>query len=145
MSKTESVPQVNDICRIAKGTTITGVIISSSDIRIDGNFDGNLHTKGKLVVGESSKIKGKIFCQSCDIWGNLEGELYVEEILNLKAKSSMAGMLKCTRLGIEVGANLNGTCNMINKEMDNKFVDEVFHPGKPAAQPADTQQRPAGK
>ena len=60
MAKMEMDNQSNDICRISKGTTITGIITSTSDIRIDGVFEGTIYTKGKLVVGESSKIKGSV-------------------------------------------------------------------------------------
>ena len=37
--------------RIEKATTITGNIISETDLRIDGNMDGTVTTKGKIIIG----------------------------------------------------------------------------------------------
>ena len=85
MAKTEIIPQTNELCRISKGTKITGVITSSADIRIDGTFEGTVYTKGKLVIGEAANIKGKVFAQSCDIWGHVEGDIFMEDIINFKA------------------------------------------------------------
>ncbi|MDG2362849.1 MAG: polymer-forming cytoskeletal protein, partial [Flavobacteriales bacterium] len=39
------------INRIVEGTQIEGTINSDSNLRIDGEFKGNLVTKGRLVVG----------------------------------------------------------------------------------------------
>lgn len=122
MSKIENTPQVNEICRISKGTKITGVISSSSDIRIDGTFEGDIYTTGKLVVGESSLIKGRIACQSSDIWGKVEGHIFVDENLTLKSSAIFKGALKVSKLCIEMGVIFNGTCDMINHD---QFVDFV--------------------
>lgn len=136
MAKTEQMPQSNDICRISKGTSINGVITSTSDIRIDGKFEGTIYTKGKLVVGESSIIKGKIFCNSCDLWGQVQGELFIEDLISLKDKSSLTGILKTPRLGIEVGAIFNGQCNIITKDQYRKYLSEVV------ALPKEEQPKP---
>lgn len=135
MAKMEMDNQSNDICRISKGTTITGIITSTSDIRIDGVFEGTIYTKGKLVVGESSKIKGSVLCGSCDLWGSVEGEIYVEELINLKNKSVLTGSLKTPKLGIEVGAIFNGNCNIITKDQFNKYLNEIV--------PLPAQSRPS--
>lgn len=137
MAKQEIIPQSNDICRISKGTSIVGTITSSSDIRFDGALDGTVYTKGKLVIGESSKIKGKVFCNSCDLWGNVDGEVYVEDLINLKSNSVLSGSLKSPKVGIEVGAIFNGMCNIITKEAYSKYLHEVValpaKEGAPAA------------
>lgn len=125
MAKIDMDNQSNDICRISRGTTITGVITSTSDIRIDGVFEGTVYTKGKLVIGESSKVKGKVLCGSCDLWGMVEGEIYVEDLINLKNKSTLTGSLKAPKLGIEVGAIFNGNCNIITKDQFNKYLSEI--------------------
>ena len=115
MAKAEIIPQANELCRISKGTRITGVMTSSADIRIDGIFEGTVYTKGKLVIGEAANVKGKIFCQNCDLWGHAEGEIYIEDIINFKAP----------KLGIEVGTIFNGSCHIITKEEYNKFLNDV--------------------
>ncbi len=68
MSKVESVTQVNEVNRISVGTEFRGKLISSCDIRIDGYFEGDLNTTGKLVIGESGKLICNVISRSCDIW-----------------------------------------------------------------------------
>ena len=107
MSKDVSVQQVNDICRISHSTTLSGEMVSASDIRIDGKFTGKLYTKGKLVIGERALIEGVVVCNSADIWGEMKGEIFVESALSLKAKSVYTGAVKSSKVGIEMGAIFN--------------------------------------
>lgn len=130
----ESVPQVNEICRISRTTEITGDLISSSDIRIDGKFSGNIHTKGKLVVGESAHVNGKIVCQSADIWGDVKGDIFVEECMTLKATGKFEGVLKSFKICVEMGAVINGSCNIITPEEFKKLSGELFPEKKQTVQ-----------
>ena len=41
----------NTLNVIGKGTTITGDIDTSNDIRIDGKLEGNLFCKAKVILG----------------------------------------------------------------------------------------------
>lgn len=150
MAKTEIIPQTNELCRISKGTKISGVMTSSADIRIDGMFEGTVYTKGKLVIGEAATIKGKLFAQSCDIWGHVEGDIFIEDVVNFKANSNMTGSLKAPKLSIEVGVIFNGSCNIITKEEYSKYLHEVPElnkeaAAKPAAGPAVQNKAAAAK
>lgn len=121
----------NEICRISKGTIITGTLTSLSDIRIDGNFEGTIHTKGKLVIGESSKIKGKVFCRNCDMWGSVDGNIFIEDVINMKAHSILTGSLKAPKIGIEIGTIFNGQCNIITPEEYKKHLQDELKNFKP--------------
>lgn len=133
MAKNEIIPQTAELSRISKGTRMTGLMTSSADIRIDGTFDGTVYTKGKLVIGEAANIKGSIYAQSCDIWGHMEGDIFIEDIINFKANSNFKGNLKTPRLSIEVGVVFNGTCSIISKEEYSKHLHEVPELNKEAA------------
>ncbi|MEI8113043.1 MAG: polymer-forming cytoskeletal protein [Bacteroidia bacterium] len=104
---------------IAKGTQITGDILSDGDIRIDGEVTGNLDTKGRLVIGESGKLEGEIRCKSCEIAGNHKGKLFIGELLSLKASSNVTGDIITGKLSIEPGAYFAGTCTMSNESDNN--------------------------
>lgn len=133
MAKTEIIPQTAELSRISKGTRVTGVMTSSADIRIDGTFEGIVYTKGKLVIGEAAGIKGKIFAQSCDIWGHVEGDIFIEDLVNFKANSNFSGSLRTPRLSIEVGVVFNGSCSIISKEEFSKHLREVSELSKEEA------------
>ena len=110
MAKTEPVVNVNSISRISAGTVIKGEILSPTDIRIDGTFEGRVQSKGRVVVGESATIKGDIVCENIDLWGKVEGNLFVKDTLSLKEGCVVDGNLHIRRLAVELGATFNGNC-----------------------------------
>ena len=140
MAKTEPVVNVNSISRISAGTVIKGEIISPTDIRIDGSFEGRVQSKGRVVIGETATIKGDIVCDNVDLWGKVEGNLFVKDTLSLKEGCVVSGNLHIRRLSVELGATFNGNCKTITEAEFDKLagVDAVAQP-KPA-QPQPAQQ-----
>lgn len=124
MSKTELAPQANEICRISRGSKVKGILTSSSDIRIDGTFEGHICTKGKLVVGDDATVDGQVIAQSLDLWGKMKGEILVEESVTLKSSASFEGLLKTSKICIEMGAVFNGPCSIISSEEFAKLSKE---------------------
>ena len=103
---------MDNINRIVEGTVIDGVIRSESSLRIDGEFKGELITKGRLVVGPKGKVKGTVHCLCCDVEGTLEGEVTVLELLAMKSTSTVQGDLYYGQLSVEAGAKALGTFRM---------------------------------
>lgn len=97
---------------INAGTEIKGDIISSGDIRFDGTLNGNLVTEGKIVVGDTGRVKGEIRCKNSDIAGEIEGKIFVNELLSLKATAKVLGDIQAGKLAIEPGCTFTGTCTM---------------------------------
>lgn len=133
MAKTETTLNVNSISRISAGTVIKGEILSPGDIRIDGTFEGKLQSKGRVVIGETAVIKGDIFCDNIDLWGKVEGNLYVKETLALKEGCTVNGNLHIKRLSVELGAVFNGNCRTITEAEFGKLTGAQVAV-KPAAQ-----------
>jgi len=107
---------------IGSGTSINGDVVSTGDLRIDGNLTGNLNTKAKLVLGAPGKILGEIYCKNSEISGQIDGKITVEELLILKSTAKIYGDIITSKLSIEPGAVFTGTCNMggnLNKESQN--------------------------
>ncbi|MDR1023937.1 MAG: polymer-forming cytoskeletal protein [Prevotellaceae bacterium] len=115
MGKSQEVETIsNGFNRICAGTTFTGNILASSDIRIDGVLEGNVTTKGKFVVGETGHIKGDIICKNADILGKVNGKIAASEFLALKSTANITGDITMPQICIEVGAKFVGYCNMAN-------------------------------
>ena len=122
--ETES-PEINII---RKGTEIKGDITCAGDIRIDGSLQGSLISEGKLVVGATGVIDGKVTCKNADVSGKIKAKLVVKELLQLKASANILGDINTNKLSIEPGANFTGTCNMgsVVKDMHHGGKREVF-------------------
>ncbi len=137
MAKSETTLNVNSISRISAGTVIKGEIHSPTDIRIDGTFEGKVYSKGRVVLGDSAIIKGDIICDNIDLWGKVEGNVYVKDTLSLKEGCVMNGNLNIRRLAVELGATFNGNCRTITEAEFNKLVGVQTQPAVPtSAKPA---------
>ena len=110
MSK--SAPDSGTVNIIGAGTSIEADVVSSGDIRIDGNLKGTLKTRGKLVVGPSGSVEGEVSCQNADVSGNVRGKLTVTDLLALKATAKVNGEITTGKLAIEPGADFSGSCSM---------------------------------
>ena len=115
MAQKETVVNANAISRISAGTIIKGEILSPCDIRIDGTFEGKIQSKGRVVIGESALIKGDIICDSIDLWGKVEGNVFVKDTLSLKQGCTVNGNLNVRKLSVELGSIFNGNCRMITE------------------------------
>jgi cytoskeletal protein CcmA (bactofilin family) len=114
MNETDNSAAVN---LISQGTEITGDIKSTGDIRIDGILNGNMVTKGKVVIGPTGRVKGEVECKNSEVSGVIEGKISVTQLLNLKASSKINGTIVTSKLSIEPGALFTGNCSM--KDGDN--------------------------
>lgn len=98
--------------QIAAGTTLVGEVKSDGVFRMDGTLTGNLTTKGKLVVGPTGRIDGEITVKSAEILGEVNGKIYVEEQLVLRATAKVTGEVYTAKLSIEAGATFSVQCDM---------------------------------
>ena len=112
-SQTNSL-NANSVSRISAGTVVKGEIQSPYDLRVDGTFEGKIQTKGRVVIGESAVIKGDIICENIDLWGKVEGNLFVKDTLALMEGCQVTGSLNIKRLSVELGSTFNGNCRMIS-------------------------------
>lgn len=112
------------INRIVEETRFKGEIECESNIRIDGSFEGELTTKGRLVVGPQGKVEGTIRCQNCEVEGTLTGQIAVDELLSLKSSAAVEGEVHYGQLSIEPGAKMAGNLHMGNKVKDLKQRDQ---------------------
>lgn len=135
----EPIVDVNDVSHISAGTVIKGEISSLNDIRIDGTVEGKIYSKGKIVVGESSVVTGSLLCTNVDLWGKMEGDIYVKDTMTLNGAASVNGNINVRKFQVEMGAQINGTCHMISEADYEKFVADVVKtpaPGSAKAQKA---------
>lgn len=142
MAKVETSVNVNSVSRISAGTVIKGEITSPNDIRIDGLFEGKVVSKSRVVIGESANVKGDIVCENIDLWGKVEGNLYVKDTLALKDGSNMNGNLHIRRLLVELGATFNGACKTITESEFDKITGNAAQASSKTQQPLPQPQHP---
>lgn len=111
MSKNNEV-QTTGHNNINEGTSITGDVKASRDIRIDGFLNGKMDVNGKVVIGNSGKIEGDVKCKNIDVSGRIEGNLIASEMVNLKSTAVILGNITTDKITVEPGAKFTGSCKM---------------------------------
>ncbi|MDN5212865.1 polymer-forming cytoskeletal protein [Fulvivirgaceae bacterium BMA12] len=98
-----------------KGSTFTGTIDSSENIRVDGKIIGTINAKAKVVAGPESLIEGNIHAERAEISGEIKGDIEVTDILILRASAKIHGDITTDKLIMDEGASFNGKCNVGEK------------------------------
>ena len=99
---------------IALGTKLEGTISLESDIRIEGEINGNINASSKVIVGQTGVVTGNIVCDNIDIMGTVVGDIFADSLLSLKSTANVRGNLNTSVLAIAPNALFEGTCKTIN-------------------------------
>jgi len=119
---------------IESSTKIVGEIVSKADFRIDGVIEGNITTTGKVVVGKSGKISGKLNCSNADISGSISGQIQISETLSLMSESYIQGDITTAKLSVEEGAQVDATIVMKTGKQLKAVESESANDKKPEAE-----------
>ena len=142
----ETNTNLNDVSRLSEGTVFKGEIVTPNDIRIDGQVEGSIKSKGRIVVGENAKVNGDIICTNADFSGTMsKGTFYVQETLSLKPGSSVDGDLRYKRLQVDLDAKFNGNCRVLSEKEFEQVAktDAVNAPVQPKPAPKAEEDAPA--
>ena len=119
---------------IESSTKIVGDIVSKADFRIDGLVEGNITTTGKVVVGKSGKISGKLNCSNADVSGSISGQIEISETLSLMSESYIQGDITTAKLSVEEGAQVDATIVMKTGKQLKAVESETANDKKPEAE-----------
>ena len=97
---------------ISRGTILEGNIKTPGNLRIEGRVIGNLITKSKAALAQSSYVDGNILAKNAEVAGEVKGKVEVSEMLILKPTCIIHGEIITNKLIVESGATFNGGCTM---------------------------------
>jgi cytoskeletal protein CcmA (bactofilin family) len=99
---------------ISKETKIIGNINALGNIRVEGAVEGAVHSKAKIILGDSSMVKGNLHSDEAEISGSVDGDVFCTGLLVLKKTALIKGNIVTPKIVIENGAIFNGKCQMTN-------------------------------
>jgi len=108
-----------------EGVECKGKITNHGNIRIDGRFEGEINTKGSLLVGHQAMIEAKVKAGSVESEGTIIGDITAKTNVRLKSTAMVDGELKTPQLFIEDGAILHTpwTLRIKNAKISGRQVD----------------------
>lgn len=115
---------------IGEGMTIEGKLTFNDTVKIDGTFNGEIDSKGTLVVGETGYVKGQIKVGSAIVTGEIKGTLEATTRVEIKAPGKMFGDITTPNLIIGEGVIFEGNCIMVKRDHAPEELPAVVVYGK---------------
>jgi cytoskeletal protein CcmA (bactofilin family) len=97
---------------IGADATFKGEMSFESGLRLEGKFEGQLKSKGKLTVGKNAQLTGETTVGSASIEGQLKGNVTGSDRVELTSSAQVLGDIRSPRLIIAEGATLVGNVNV---------------------------------
>lgn len=110
--KEEKLPVEDKIIDVETGMQGNVKFTGPINLRISGNFEGELEMKGTLTIGENANVKvGTIIGENVIIQGKVKGGIICNR-LELSRTAMLIGNVETASLIIAEGAVLKGKCQM---------------------------------
>jgi cytoskeletal protein CcmA (bactofilin family) len=114
---------------VGEGTVFEGTLRAESNVNVSGRVVGKLIVNGRAVISQSGRVEGELRATNAAIGGTIEGEIFVEERLELESTAHVDGSIQTDRLVVEEGAIFTGSCKM----GDAIDTDDIMPPAKSAS------------
>ena len=101
-----------DISILSEGVKFEGKLSSNGNVRVDGEFEGEIIVTGNLTIGNKSSGKGKVEATNITCGGVIEGSVVATEKLVLESSAKIEGDIVAKILVISEGASFKGSSNM---------------------------------
>ena len=93
---------------LGEGVTFRGELSFERLLRIDGTFEGDLLSEGKVIVGPKGKVHANLNLREAVIEGEVEGNITVQEKLELRGEASVKGDIVAKSLCVDEGVHIEG-------------------------------------
>jgi cytoskeletal protein CcmA (bactofilin family) len=124
---------------IAENVSIKGTLKFARCLRIDGSFEGELDSKGKLIIGPTGSVTANLNLEEAFISGKLVGDITVKTRLVLRGRAEIHGAITAPLLSVDEGVSIIGQLNVSDKapvdnspilenELSNESGDELELP-----------------
>ncbi len=111
---------------VGQGVEITGDIKFQGGLHLDGVIKGNVSTADNadsavLVISDQGRVEGDVHVAYAVINGEVVGNVYASEKLELSAKARISGNVEYNLLEMASGAEING--QMLHKVTARKLPE----------------------
>lgn len=97
---------------IGQGTVVEGSILTEANLRIEGEFHGEVTSKGDIIIGEFGVAQADINCVTLTIAGQVHGNITVSGRLIITPSGQLCGNAVVQSIIVQEGGSFNGECKM---------------------------------
>ncbi|HJT22352.1 MAG TPA: polymer-forming cytoskeletal protein [Nitrospira sp.] len=102
----------DNITLLARGVRLKGEIRVEGTVRIDGRLEGDIHTKGQVIIGEEGLVQGTITAGTVISSGRIKAKVSAIERVQLLKTAILIGEIHSPVLMMEEGAKIQGMTDM---------------------------------
>jgi cytoskeletal protein CcmA (bactofilin family) len=113
-SKSKEDFSINTI--IGSGSSVSGDVSSGGFTRVDGFLRGNLHAKGRVVVGEKARMRSSITGTVVTVGGVVDGNILASERLVVLPTALILGDITTRRMEAGEGCLIHGRVRVCQDE-----------------------------
>lgn len=100
------------------------------NLRINGKFEGNLTTKGMLIIGGNAQVRADISGEEIVISGMVRGNIKASKGVRLTSTAEVFADIDTPKLSIEDGAFFNGKSKMPQGKMSILELSDYLSVGE---------------
>jgi cytoskeletal protein CcmA (bactofilin family) len=100
---------------LGRDASFKGELSFGGTLCIDGKFEGQISTNGTLIISKTGEIEANIEAETVICEGLVKGNIVASKRVELRPNSNIVGNIRSPSLNIEVGAKLDGKCDMSTK------------------------------
>jgi len=118
----------DSISYIGEEAEFTGKLYAKGQIRINGNFEGELKADGVIQIGPTGKVKTNIHGTKVIVEGNLLGNIHATQDVVITETGRVMGDITTPNLQLGKGVVVNGKINITGGQPKNskQLFSEVF-------------------
>lgn len=105
---------------LGAGSKVVGTLSFSGPVQLDGEVEGEVNCKDRLIIGQAATIKAKILGTDIIVQGTVTGDIVASKSLTLKKPAKVLGNISAEQLSIEEGVIFEGHCSMKTVSKDVK-------------------------
>jgi cytoskeletal protein CcmA (bactofilin family) len=117
-------PSAEHFTVLGKDVTFKGIVHFQGTVQLDSCFDGEIHTKGVLVVGEHAVIRGTITVGTLISSGKIQGNVTAADKVQLLKSAVQIGDVQAPVFSIEEGAYFRGHADMGSRPSAEDIMQE---------------------
>jgi cytoskeletal protein CcmA (bactofilin family) len=106
----------DDFVRIERGIEMTGRLVVTRPLRIEGEFQGEIESSNVVLICEGGTVEAPIRARSVEIRGAVVGDVVASREVVIHASGRLHGDVEAPSLEIARGAFYNGRTKMFRPE-----------------------------
>ncbi len=136
-----TLPATEITALLGRGTQFEGKLHFEGRVRIDGTFQGEIHSDDTLIIGDGAEVHAEIDVATVIVRGGIvKGNVRAKTAIEIHAPGKLHGNIHSPSVFIDRGVEFEGSCRM--DAMDAKPTTKaatpaqgptLAHPGRASA------------